>query len=741
MAESTSRSTPTRLRAAKACERCSQRKIKCDGATSGLPCSRCRSDGVQDCKLNNSRRGRYQRQGRPARPRSIPTQAPEAANKQHDISEQELFSAPPSSASDNRDAAATTRNHKMVDSLHPVPTPEHPPHTGNSDDIPSQSSLDRDPGTVVAQRQGIDTSADLSADAATARPLHNMFEEFLRRQGISDDERAENLGFVLLSESSPLTFALEEAQKGRYQRLPGGVPQAARDSNSDMLGNNLSEGRHPSHMTSHDIAYLQSKGAFDLPEPIVLEALIHAFITRFHPLYSIVDIEDLQLLHRQQKLPWILLHGICLIGATFCDATIIHQSSFKTRWSARRIFYNKTKAIFDLGYETNKIVLLQSALMLTFWGPHMKTYWNPSTWVHFATTIAASLGIHRSLGLDYHSPKDRKLLRRLWWTLLARDASCATLLGRPFRIRTSQCNADPLTVDDFNRPDTTGHSDEIHALYQIHSSRLSLILRQIYEWHSNGDHDCEKQSRLHAMLQAWHEELPTAVDWTRQSDQKNIFANGLKIMYHHHMILLYLGNPGKNNGSIETPSSETSPSAEIVSSAAQTISSSALSLMVNSSVSSMPHEVFTGFFLAGVVFYRQTQHQRASLAQLQRSALDNCQMILNEARENCDAAQWMMRVFDFLLSGTSESKGHEIPASGSENTSGFAPTSNGGNRHDSTTLLDFHPEAIDFSMPSMDWDYSLQGDSQSLANDFFFLPDLYAPAVGDTAEMQFRFQL
>jgi hypothetical protein len=629
----------------------------------------------------------------------------------------------------------------MGHSLRLVPTPEQPTHTENAEDSPSQSSLDRDTGTVVAQREAIDTVHRVSADAVTPRPQHTMFEEFLRRQGISDDERADKLGFVLLSESSPLTFALEDAQKGRSQRLPADVPQAEKYPNRDILGSSLSEGHHPSHMTSHDIAYLQSKGAFDLPEPGVLEGLLHAFITRFHPLYSIVDIDDLQLLHRQQKLPWILLHAICLIGVTFCDATIIHQSSLKKRWSARRIFYNKAKAIFDLGYETNKIVLLQSALMLTFWGPHMKTYWNPSTWVHFATTIAASLGIHRSSGLAYHDPKDRRLLRRLWWTLLARDASCATLLGRPFRIRTSQCNADPLTLDDFHRPDTTGHRDELYALYQIHSSRLSLILRQISEWHSSDDHDYEKQSSLHAMLKAWHEELPTVIDWTHQPDQKNTFANGLKIMYHHHMILLYLGNPEQDNGSIESPSNATSPSAEVVVSAAQTISSSALTLMVNSSVSSMPHEIFTGFFLAGVVFYRQIQHQPPSLAQLQRSALDNCQMILNEGRENCDAAQWMMRVFDFLLSSTSGSRGQETPPTGSDNTFGLAATGNVGNPHDHTNVLDSHPEAIDFSMLSMDWDYSFQGDSQSLGNDFFFLPDLYAPAVGDTAEMQFRFQL
>ncbi|KAJ9616662.1 hypothetical protein H2200_000381 [Cladophialophora chaetospira] len=626
----------------------------------------------------------------------------------------------------------------MAASLYPLPTPDVPPHINYTDASPSQPSAHRDTGTIAIERQAIDPGSTANADTATPRSLHAMFEDFLRQQGISDEGVAEKLGFVLLSESSPLTFALGEIQQGKNQRPPGNEPQAPRDPTGDALASGSQNGRHPSHMTTHDIAYLQSKGAFDLPESSMMDALLEAFTNRFHPLYSIVDIDQLQLLYRQQRLPWILLQAICFIGATFCDATIIHQSSLKRRSRARRIFYDRTKALFDLGYEANKVVLLQSVLMLTFWGPHMKTYWNPSSWVDFATTIAASLGIHRSSNLLQYDVKNRRLVRRLWWTVLARDASCATLLGRPFRIRLSQCNTEQLTLDDFNRSGKDGHDHELHALYQIHGSRLSLILREIIQWHSGGDLDCEKQTSLHTMLRNWKLDLPTAIDWTSQRNQKNIFANSLKIIYHHHLILLYLGNPGQNHGSVENPSNALSPLAEVVVSAAQIISSSALSLMVSSSVSSMPHEIFTGFFIAGVVFYRQVQQQQSPLAQLQRAALDNCQMILNEARENCDAAQWMMRVFDFLLAGTSNSGGHEVLSSAPGNTSTPAAKGCVASLNDPPHILDSSSEARDLGMLSMDWDYPFPEDPDSLANDFFFLPDLYVPAVGDMADMQFR---
>ncbi|KAK2687234.1 hypothetical protein QWA68_014262 [Fusarium oxysporum] len=51
----------TRHRASKACQRCHQRKIKCDAVQVGRPCSRCRMDQISDCALIVSRRGIYDR--------------------------------------------------------------------------------------------------------------------------------------------------------------------------------------------------------------------------------------------------------------------------------------------------------------------------------------------------------------------------------------------------------------------------------------------------------------------------------------------------------------------------------------------------------------------------------------------------------------------------------------------------------------------------------------------------------
>lgn len=617
--------------------------------------------------------------------------------------------------------------------------------TADYNSLPSASTTNPSNATngTLYGSQAVETTSPATTNTNNPGLLAGMFESFLRRQGFSSNGMTKDGGFILLSESSPLTFALEQIHRRRDPNLCESGPNQPDQANDDENLTPIEHGWHPSHMAFHDITYLRSKGAFDLPEAGVLKALVEAFDTRFYPLYSIVDREEFQSLYHQQKLPWILLHAVCFIGATFCDASVIHQSSLKRRWQARQFFYDKTKVLFDTGYEANKIVLLQSVLMLTFWGPHMKSYWNPSSWVDFATTIAASLGIHRNTTCNSTcmGSKNRSLLRRLWWTVLARDASCATLLGRPFRIRMSQCDSDMLNLGDFNYEPSVARSDagdgmsQVHALYQIHGSKLSLILRQIVQFQLSQSHDPQKRSELHALLKTWQLELPASVDWSKQADQKNIFATSLKIIFHHHLILLYRGKSEQSKGAIDRSTDGTAPLSEISASAAQVISSSVLSLMTSSSVTSLPHEVFPGFFIAGVVFYRQTQQQQTLLAQLRRSALDNCQMILNEARENSDAAQWMMRIFDFLLSSTPELKGLEAQPSSSSNIIGVYETGNG-TVVDPGRIPEPHPNPRDFSLPPIDWELPLQQDYASMAEDFF-ISNMYIPGGGAPFDLRF----
>ena len=510
---------------------------------------------------------------------------------------------------------------------------------------------------------GSSTRSPTSICASTDRghSLASMFEEFLNRQGAQHEGVFEKCGVVFLGQSSPFTFALEELQKGKRPDLHDtgfGFPFLPKKP-EDPKAAECNE-VHGSHMSVQDINYLCTKGAFTYPKPEVLKMLFDAFSTRFHPLYSIVNIKELAKTHQQQKLPWLLLHTVCLIGATFCDQNIVHCAGFKSRWHARRAFYNKAKVLFDLGYETNKIILLQAVLMLSFWGPQMKSYWNPCSWVGFAVTIAESLGIQRAASSAHLADTDhRGLLRRLWWTVVRRDAYCAALLGRPFRINMSQCDTPMLILEDFD--DTTSYSaNHDRALFQIHSAKLSLVLRHIVQHRFGPTNASMTVQHLHNMLQQWQADLPAAVDWRKQARTTDIFSTSLKIIFYHHLIFIHLSKPLSETG--DMPLSDqldglTPP--KVAETAARMISSTAFGLMMHSMVGKMPHEVFPGFFVAGIVFYRQLQQPQNLLASLGRSALDNCQLVMNEAKERWDASQWVLRIFEFLLLETQQAEANE----------------------------------------------------------------------------------
>jgi hypothetical protein len=168
------------------------------------------------------------------------------------------------------------------------------------------------------------------AGSVSSRSIAGMFQDFVEAQ------RCGGLGMILFGESSPLTFALGEYQ-GEQAYLHDSGAALSRDRNRRFAEtrNELT----PPRLSSQDIDYLRAKGAFAAPEPHTLDALLDAFLTRFHPLYAIMSKSKLLQLHKHSNIPWIMLHAICLIGATFCDTSVIHRTPFSSRAQARSAYY------------------------------------------------------------------------------------------------------------------------------------------------------------------------------------------------------------------------------------------------------------------------------------------------------------------------------------------------------------------------------------------------------------------
>ena len=285
--------------------------------------------------------------------------------------------------------------------------------------------------------------------------------------------------------------------------------------------------------------------------------------------------------------------------------------------------------------------------------------------------MAESLGINQSVAIERMNPTDKSLLRRLWWILVLRDTSCASFLGRPFRINVSQCDMEPLNKNDFASETGAGAlnkdafssitgsgelNSNLQALYVIKVVELSMLLRQIVAYRSKKDKSAADTSDLFAKLQSWKAGLPDALKWHGAgAAASSVFSSSLKIIFYHHIIMIYLEPSTKPDQAGEAGAGEADQHAmQTARDAARIISASALSLVANSTLNRLPHEVFTAFSIAGIVFYRQIIRSDEMMAEFGRATLDNCRMIISEARDQWDAGPWMLRVFDFLLSNMSK---------------------------------------------------------------------------------------
>ena len=335
-----SRKEPSqRVRAAKACQRCNHKRVKCDAVAVGQPCSRCLRNRISDCVLVESRRGRYSRDALISR----------GANTHRAASGKNGTASPPELV--DEDAVDET---SQEDQSTPKASNE------NADDSPERGAPVEVAGHVVSPLSSAAASASSYRDISWSA----MFDHFLDSRQRHSRDVVDKCSITYLGEPFPLALVLEDLQDGGRTRLHhAGPPLEQAEATSES-----SEGVHPPHLLPEDMNCLNSKKAFEYPDHDTYNALMTTFLDVFFPLYPIVNRQEFLDQYKNDKFPWILLQSCCFVAATFCPESVLLRAGFAGRRQARFSFYRKAKALFDTGYESNKIVILQSMIMLTFWG-------------------------------------------------------------------------------------------------------------------------------------------------------------------------------------------------------------------------------------------------------------------------------------------------------------------------------------------------------------------------------------
>lgn len=113
-------------------------------------------------------------------------------------------------------------------------------------------------------------------------------------------------------------------------------------------------------------------------------------------------------------------------------------------------FYERAKALFDDEIEQDKVVLAQSAILLSHWygnGDNIAVCWH---WIGTACSLCLEMGFHREPAPSQVPEPQRRLWRRVWWCCYHRDRWIALGLGRPMRINHNDCDVADLTLADLD---------------------------------------------------------------------------------------------------------------------------------------------------------------------------------------------------------------------------------------------------------------------------------------------------
>ncbi|OJJ88513.1 transcription factor domain-containing protein [Aspergillus glaucus CBS 516.65] len=176
--------------------------------------------------------------------------------------------------------------------------------------------------------------------------------------------------------------------------------------------------------------------------------------------------------------PILLLQAMFMVAARFTA----NQQSSDGRSISPRVFYKKTKALYNAGYEKDSVTILQAVILLgMYWdGPDDLTECGIFYWSRLGTALAQAYGIHdREIYTDLNH-SEKSLRKRIWWTLYTRDRSVAAAFGRPLHIDLSDSTVDPLTESDFIERDEQLQieypSDKTQARFFIEYVKLCQLM-------------------------------------------------------------------------------------------------------------------------------------------------------------------------------------------------------------------------------------------------------------------------
>ena len=204
----------------------------------------------------------------------------------------------------------------------------------------------------------------------------------------------------------------------------------------------------PSGLPESDVEYLRSKGVLSSPSPSIQMELWDIYFRVIHPSFPILDVEQiLQSINPEKdgQISLLLFHCINLVARLFLD---LHETYYRKRESLRFMF-EKARVLYDFNLETDKVVLLQSALLMTFYPHPLNSPKGSAHWLAQAVSIAYTIDLHRDPMDGVLTARQKSVRKQLWWSLYIRERTIVLDIGLPWMIDENDYDIPMITNNDF----------------------------------------------------------------------------------------------------------------------------------------------------------------------------------------------------------------------------------------------------------------------------------------------------
>ncbi|KJX98735.1 cutinase transcription factor 1 alpha like protein [Zymoseptoria brevis] len=615
-----------RQRASRACETCHARKVRCDAASLGVPCTNCVAFSIE-CKI-------------PA-----PKRKKTGVKKDND-------SEPIDSQADDDRSPAVAND----------------PFPGRGEMV-----MTRD---IPPEKIGMNTSAGMpkteGSDAyyASQQVSNGTYAQYMKpkfaRAPIKEAGRVAYLG-----ESSNLSLLVQD-RLGATDVVHYPLPENVRGARARI-----------NELDNVEIDILHQRGAFLLPPRQLCDELVDAFFTWIAPVVPVINRSKFMRRYRDTKNPpsLLLLQAILLAGSRVCSNPQLMDANGSTT-PAAMTFYKRAKALYDANYEDDRVTIVQALILMGwYWeGPEGKGLAPPDAsvmhlqsdvaadvtknvfyWSRVAVIVAQGSGMHRSVEQSQLSKADKRLWKRIWWTLFTRDRSVAVALGRPVSINIDDSDVEMVTEDDFidDEPDRPAEfpPDPTHVHFFLNYVKLceimGLVLSQQYSV-------AKKERRNNALdlthsdmaLADWLQNCPPEVRWEPQRHhfwsallQSNYYTI-LCLLHRAHMPPAGAADARPMNG---YPEETAYPSRGIAYQAAAMITSIIETLQKHDQLRYTPAFIVYSLFSALIMHVYQMRSSSQTIVSATQARLTICMNALKDVSKVWLVAKMVHTLFESIL--------------------------------------------------------------------------------------------